>query len=176
MHNSSGDPQPDGSQQPPAPAHRRTIAIIASLGVIGGLAIAACGGHAPRSRSAASSSHRAAGNSQVAAAQPVRAVDYLSVAPGVKPGSDGKLHDAYSQTRFYVRSGHAVKLVIHNADDVAHSIVSPAAGVDLRVRPGTHTYRLVVEHRGTFQWHCGMPCDPFSMTHSGYMRGTLVAE
>lgn len=175
MHNSSADSQPGTPQQRTATARTRTIAG-ASLGAIVALAIAACGGQGSRAHSAAGNSRPPAGNAHVAAAQPVQAVDYLSVAPGVKPGSDGHLHDAYSQTTFYVHSGRPVKLVIHNADDVAHSIVSPAAGVDIRVRPGTHTYRLMIKHRGTFQWHCAMPCDPFSMAHSGYMRGTLVAE
>jgi hypothetical protein len=34
---------------------------------------------------------------------------YLTVSPGLKPGADGKLHDAFSVTNFYVHAGPAHK-------------------------------------------------------------------
>jgi heme/copper-type cytochrome/quinol oxidase subunit 2 len=108
--------------------------------------------------------------------QRVQTVVYLSVSPGIKPGADGKLHDAWSQTDFAVHVGQPVKLVVNNTDDVPHSISSPAAGVNIVARPGTHTYTLLVTKAGTFQWFCGQPCDPYSMTHDGYMHGTIVAS
>src|ERR1700722_3698381 len=40
----------------------------------------------------------------------------LSVSPGVKPGPDGQLHDAFSVTNFTVRVGQPVTLVINNTD------------------------------------------------------------
>lgn len=98
---------------------------------------------------------------------------YLSVSPGIKPGPDGELHDAFSVTSFEVQAGHTVKLVIDNTDDTVHSITSPAAGVNIVVRPGTHTYTLRVQKPGIFQWYCNYPCDPYSMMHDGYMRGTI---
>jgi heme/copper-type cytochrome/quinol oxidase subunit 2 len=104
-----------------------------------------------------------------------RTVD-LTVSPGVKPGPDGKLHDAFSVTNFYVHAGQPIKLVINNTDDVAHSIVAPGAGVNITVKPGTHTYTLIVRKAGRFQWFCGMPCDPYSMAHDGYMRGFITAS
>jgi len=100
---------------------------------------------------------------------------YLSVTPGVKPGPDGKLHDAFSVTSFTVHAGKAVKLVINNGDDVPHSITSPTAGVNIVVKPGSHTYTLLVNKSGTFEWYCNYPCDPFSMMHAGYMRGTITS-
>ena len=51
---------------------------------------------------------------------------YLSVSPGIKPGPDGKLHDAFSVTSFNVHAGKPVKLVIDNTDNGPHSITSPA--------------------------------------------------
>jgi heme/copper-type cytochrome/quinol oxidase subunit 2 len=108
-------------------------------------------------------------------AQPVAPVVYLSVSPGVKPGPDGKLHDAFSVTNFTVRAGHPVKLVINNTDTVPHSITAPGAGVNIVVRPGTHTYTLLVHSSGRFEWFCTYPCDPFSMTHVGYMRGFITS-
>ena len=100
---------------------------------------------------------------------------YMSVSPGVKPGPDGKLHDAFSVTSFDVHAGQPVKLVIDNTDTVPHSITSPGAGVNIVAKPGTHTYTLLVHRTGVFQWHCNYPCDPYSMMHDGYMRGTITS-
>lgn len=106
---------------------------------------------------------------------PVASTVYLSITPSIKPGPDGKLHDAFSVTDFTVRAGQPVKLVINNTDDVPHSITSPSAGVNVVAKPGTHTYTLLVKKTGVFQWHCNYPCDPFSMMHNGYMRGTITS-
>ncbi len=100
---------------------------------------------------------------------------YLSVSPEIKPGPDGKLHDAFSVTSFNVRAGHPVKLVIDNTDTAKHSITSPGAGVNIVAMPGSHTYTLVVRKSGVFQWYCNYPCDPYSMVHNGYMRGTITS-
>jgi hypothetical protein len=113
---------------------------------------------------------------KVSGAPPVQPTVYLTVSPGIKPGADGKLHDAFSVTNFYVHAGQAIKLVINNTDDAVHSIVAPGAGVSITVKPGTHTYTLLVRKAGRFEWFCGMPCDPYSMAHDGYMRGFITAS
>lgn len=113
---------------------------------------------------------------KVSGAPAVQPVVYLSVTPGIKPGTDGKLHDAYSVTDFTVHAGQPVKLVINNTDSVPHSINSPAAGVNILVKPGTHTYTLLVHKAGHFEWSCTQPCDPYSMSHLGYMRGYITSE
>jgi plastocyanin len=113
---------------------------------------------------------------KISGAPAVQPTVYLTVSPGVKPGTDGKLHDAYSVTDFYAHAGQPVKLVINNTDDVAHSIVAPNAGVKIMVKPGTHTYTLLVRKAGRFQWFCMMPCDPYSMAHNGYMRGFITVS
>ena len=112
---------------------------------------------------------------KVAAAGTVTPVSYLSVSPGIKPGTDGQLHDAYSQTTFVVHPGQPVKLVINNTDSVPHGIVSPEAGVNIVAKPGKHTYTLMVKHAGVFEWHCNQPCDPTSMAEMGYMQGKIIA-
>ncbi len=112
---------------------------------------------------------------KVSGMAPVASTVDLSVTPGIKPGPDGKLHDAFSVTSFDVRAGQPVKLVINNTDNTEHSITSPSAGVNIIVRPGTHTYTLLVKKTGTFEWYCNYPCDPFSMMHNGYMRGTITS-
>jgi heme/copper-type cytochrome/quinol oxidase subunit 2 len=113
---------------------------------------------------------------KVSGAPAVQPTVYLTVSPGIKPGADGKLHDAFSVTNFYVHAGQPIKLVINNTDTATHSIVAPGAGVRIMVKPGTHTYTLLVRKAGRFQWFCGMPCDPYSMAHDGYMRGFITAS
>jgi nitrous oxide reductase len=106
----------------------------------------------------------------------VQPVVYMSVTPEIKPGTDGKLHDAFSVTNFYAHVGQPVKLVINNTDTVDHSINSPDVGVNIVAKPGTHTYTLIVRKAGRFLWLCMMPCDPYSMSHIGYMRGYIIAS
>jgi heme/copper-type cytochrome/quinol oxidase subunit 2 len=105
----------------------------------------------------------------------VQSVIYLTVSPGLKPGPDGKLHDAFSVTNFEVQAGQPIKLVINNTDSSPHSITAPDAGVNILVRPGTHTYTLLVRKAGRFEWYCSQPCDPYSMSHAGYMRGNITS-
>jgi heme/copper-type cytochrome/quinol oxidase subunit 2 len=105
----------------------------------------------------------------------VEPVVYLSVTPGIKPAPDGKLHDAFSVTNFTVHAGSPVKLVINNTDSGPHSIIAPAAGVNILVRPGLHTYTLLVHRSGRFHWYCMQPCDPYSMSHVGYMQGSITS-
>ncbi len=112
---------------------------------------------------------------KVTGAAPMHGTVYLTVSPGVKPGPDGKLHDAFSVTSFIVQAGTPLKLVINNTDSAVHSITSPAAGVNIVVHPGTHTYTLLVHKSGVFQWYCNYPCDPYSMSHDGYMRGSITS-
>ena len=113
---------------------------------------------------------------QLSGTTQIKPVVYLSISPGVKPGSDGKVHDAFSVTDFQARVGQPVKLVINNTDDVPHSINAPNAGVNIIAKPGTHTYTLLVHKAGRFEWSCIMPCDPYSMAHLGYMRGYITAS
>ena len=113
---------------------------------------------------------------KVSDAAPIERTIYLSVSPGVKPGPNGKLHDAFSVTNFTVRAGQPVKLVINNTDGGDHSITTmDGAGVNIIVRPGVHTYTLLVHKTGKFMWMCTQPCDPYSMSHLGYMRGTITS-
>jgi heme/copper-type cytochrome/quinol oxidase subunit 2 len=113
---------------------------------------------------------------KISGAPVVQPTVYLTVSPGLKPGPDGKLHDAFSVTNFYAHAGQPVKLVINNTDSADHSITAPAAGVNIMVKPGVHTYTLLVRKAGRFEWSCMMPCDPYSMSHVGYMRGYITVS
>jgi plastocyanin len=103
----------------------------------------------------------------------------LKVIPSSKRGPDGKIHDAFTVTNFAVHVGQPVKLTIDNTDNQPHSITSPAAGVSIVVKPGTHTYTLVVDKSGRFLWYCAYPCDSdahgWAMTHPGFMSGYITA-
>lgn len=113
-------------------------------------------------------------------ATPVPTSVKLKVLPSSKRGPDGKLHDAFTVTNFNVHVGQPVKLTIDNTDNQPHSITSPAAGVSIVAKPGTHTYTLLVSKTGRFLWYCAYPCDSdahgWAMSHPGYMSGYIVAS
>ncbi len=112
-----------------------------------------------------------------AAAEPRVATQVsLSVIPEYKRGPEGEKHDAFTVTEFTVRVGRPQKLRIDNTDTVPHSITAPAAGVNIVVMPGVHTYTLVVKHAGTFLWFCTFACDEWAMAHPGYMSGYITAS
>ncbi len=52
-------------------------------------------------------------------------------------------------------------------------------GVNIIVKPGVHTYQLVVKEAGRFSWFCVIPCDSdangWAMQHAGYMSGFITA-
>jgi uncharacterized cupredoxin-like copper-binding protein len=104
---------------------------------------------------------------------------YVSVAGSNKKGPDGKMHDSFSRTNFAVRVGQPTTLRINNTDASPHSITSTAAGVNITVLPGVHTYTIVAKAAGRFEWICVIPCDSdaggWAMTHPGYMAGYITA-
>jgi heme/copper-type cytochrome/quinol oxidase subunit 2 len=109
---------------------------------------------------------------------PVR-TESLKIVGGSKIGPDGKKHDEFTKTEFAVKVGQPLKLKIDNTDDVPHSITAPVVGVNLMIRPGVHTYTLVVTQAGKFQWFCIIPCDSdaagWAMSHPGFMAGYITA-
>ena len=111
-----------------------------------------------------------------AALPPVATVVHLSVIPEYKRGPEGEKHDAFTTTEFAVRAGQPQELRIDNTDSVPHSITAPAAGVNIVVMPGTHTYTLLVKQPGTFLWFCTFICDEWAMQHPGYMSGYITVS
>jgi len=113
---------------------------------------------------------------RTAALPPVTNAVNLSVIAEYKRGPEGEKHDAFTTTEFVVRAGQPQELRIDNTDSVPHSITAPAAGVNIVVMPGTHTYTLLVKHPGTFLWFCTFVCDEWAMQHPGYMSGYIIAS
>jgi hypothetical protein len=104
----------------------------------------------------------------------------LKVIPGWKLGPDKIKHDAFTKTEFAVKVGQTLDLKIDNTDEGEHSITSPEIGVNIVVKPGIHTYQLVVKEKGRFSWFCVIPCDDqangWAMQHAGYMSGYITAS
>jgi hypothetical protein len=103
----------------------------------------------------------------------------LEIVPGGKLGPDKHMHDAFLKTEFAVKVGQKLDLEIDNTDEGEHSITSPEIGVNIVVKPGIHTYEIVVKEKGRFSWFCVIPCDDetngWAMQHAGYMAGYITA-
>jgi plastocyanin len=98
-----------------------------------------------------------------------------------KKGPDGKWHDAFLPADFAVRAGHKTTVTILNYDTGAHSLVSPSLNLNVKIpaakgaKPGRVSFRFTALKAGRYDWWCGNPCDPWAMTHDGYMRGFITA-
>jgi phosphoribosylformylglycinamidine (FGAM) synthase PurS component len=103
----------------------------------------------------------------------------LKVIPEGRLGPDKLKHDYYTKTEFKVKVGQTLELKIDNTDEGEHSITSPEIGVNIIVKPGIHTYEMVVKEKGKFSWFCVIPCDSnangWAMQHAGYMGGYITA-
>jgi plastocyanin len=97
-----------------------------------------------------------------------------------KKGSDGKWHDAFLPARFAVRTGQKVTVTIRNYDGAAHTFTSPRLALNVRIRPGTlahpslTTFTFKAPRAGSYTWQCTGACDPWAMTHLGYMMGRIT--
>jgi plastocyanin len=116
--------------------------------------------------------------SGASAALPTKTINVKVVAAG-KRGPDGIMHDTFDQTEYAVKVGQKLDLKIDNTDEGEHSVTSPEIGVNIIVKPGVHTYELVVKEKGRFSWFCVIPCDDtangWAMQHADYMSGYITA-
>jgi len=119
-----------------------------------------------------------AGTAATAGKLPPKVIS-LKIVPGGKLGPDKHMHDAFLKTEFAVKVGQKLDLEIDNTDEGEHSITSPEIGVNIVVKPGLHTYEIVVKEKGRFSWFCVIPCDDetngWAMQHAGYMAGYITA-
>jgi plastocyanin len=145
---------------------------LAGTAIIGALAISLVAFvHSSESKEAHAASQLAA--EQAAATPKAAEVVAMSIVPEYKPGPEGEKHDAFTQTDFTLNPGRPQTLRIDNTDTVPHSITAPGAGVNIVIKPGTHTYTLLVSKPGRYLWFCIFPCDEWAMEHPGYMSGYI---
>jgi plastocyanin len=99
-------------------------------------------------------------------------------------GPDGRWHDAFLPADITVRAGERVTITFTNYDSGPHSFVSPSLGVDQTINGGgsmssPQVVKLTFtapQHAGRYAWWCGVPCDPWAMSHVGYMRGYVTVK
>ena len=147
---------------------------LAGAGILAALAISLVAFVQSSERDEANAASKAAAE-QAAAMPKVATTVTLSVIPEYKPGPEGEKHDAFTTTDFIVHAGQSQTLTIDNTDDVPHTITAPGAGVNIVIKPGTHTYALLVKQVGRYLWFCALPCDEWAMEHPGYMSGYINA-
>lgn len=153
---------------------RRSIRIICSLLAVAltGAVVAGCG--------AGSTGSATAAGHPVKAAVPAATIAIVAKSDTEhgRKGPDGKWHDAFLPADFTVKAGQRVTLTFTNYDDMAHSFNAAQLGVNVTVpggsakKPGTATVTFTAPTKpGAYLWICAMPCDPWAMSHDGYMRG-----
>lgn len=98
-----------------------------------------------------------------------------------KMGPDGNWHDAYLPADFTVKPGSTVEVTVHNYDEATHTFTSTGLGTNQTIaagsatRPSTTTFTFTAPaKKGSYEWHCLMPCDPWAMSHAGYMKGAVT--
>ncbi len=168
-----------------AVAHDGKIALewLAGIGILAALfisilALVKGSEHNTVTVTTAAASPLAASTSAAASQLPPKTISFKIIPEG-KLGPDGKKHDAMTATNFTTKVGQRLNLVIDNTDEGEHSITSPQIGVNIVIKPGVHTYQLVVKEKGRFSWFCIIPCDSnangWAMQHAGYMGGFITA-
>lgn len=98
-----------------------------------------------------------------------------------KKGSDGAWHDAFLPADFSVKAGATVTVTVYNYDDMPHTFTAPELGANVEVAAGsedkpsktTFTFQAP-DKAGSYEWYCALPCDPWAMTHFGFMKGHVT--
>lgn len=98
-----------------------------------------------------------------------------------KKGPEGTWHDAFLPADFSVKPGALVRVTVYNYDEGPHSFTSSSLGTNVTIAAGsesepavtTFTFRAP-EEAGRYAWLCMLPCDPWAMSHNGFMRGYVT--
>ena len=96
-----------------------------------------------------------------------------------RKGPDGKWHDAYLPAGFTVRAGRTVRVTLSNYDTAPHTFTAPGLRVNVIVaagsaaRPATATFTFTASKAGSYRWRCLGNCDPWAMSHLGFMTGIV---
>lgn len=120
------------------------------------------------------------GGSAAAAAEDVKLVIKSDEEQG-KKGSDGNWHDAYLPADLTVSAGATVRVTVYNYDDMPHTFTSMALGANVEIaagsrgKPSKTTFTIHAPQKaGSYEWYCALPCDPWSMTDFGFMKGHVT--
>ncbi len=131
----------------------------------------------------------AAAATPAAAAQMTAAVAPQSLNLAVKAddehgrmGPDKQWHDAFLPADFTVHAGATVHVTVTNYDGGPHTFTAPSMNVNAIIpgggsmtAPRTMTFTFKAPSKpGKYQWWCAVPCDPWAMSHDGYMRGYVT--
>jgi plastocyanin len=97
-----------------------------------------------------------------------------------KMGPDGNWHDAFLPADFSIKAGATVQVTVYNYDDMPHTFTAPGLGVNAQIpggsedKPGEVTFTIhAPDEAGSYGWYCAAPCDPWAMSHMGYMKGRV---
>lgn len=154
------------------------IAVLLSMAALLGVAFKLDNGNGEQSATAATNAATGSGFA-TSSIEDVKLV-VKSDEEHAKKGSDGNWHDAYLPADFSVKAGTTVHVTVYNYDDMPHSFTAPELGVNQEIAAGsedkasktTFTFTAPAE-AGSFEWLCDLPCDPWAMSHEGFMRGRV---
>jgi plastocyanin len=98
-----------------------------------------------------------------------------------KKDTKGVWHDAFLPAAFSVETGQKVTLTITNYDDAPHTFTAPGLKLNVAIAgakgstPSVTTVSFTAPAKaGGIDWFCAAGCDPWAMTHLGYMRGRIT--
>ncbi|MGB7587114.1 MAG: cupredoxin domain-containing protein [Solirubrobacterales bacterium] len=155
--------------------------VVLSLAALGMLALglSACGG-GNSSGEASANTPPATPAPESAAPENVKVVVKSDEEHG-KKGSDGNWHDAFLPSDFSVKAGATVSVTVYNYDDMPHSFTAPELGTNAQIpggsedKPSKTTFTFKAPDKaGSYEWICVQPCDPWAMTHDGFMKGYVT--
>lgn len=167
-------------------ASRSSFVAIGLAAIAASVAIAACGGSATDPALVGAQSEAQSTPAKPAAKAPAPQTITLVVKSDeehARKGPEGTWHDAYLPANIAVQNGQKVTLHIYNHDEGEHSFAAPALGLNVSVPGGsekapkeTTVTFTVSSPPGHYMWYCADPCDPWAMTHRGFMEGDVTVS
>lgn len=121
-----------------------------------------------------------AGSSASAAAPAVVQLAIKADTQHAKQGPGGQWHDAYLPAAFTAKAGQRITVSVTNYDPAPHTFTSPKLGLSVLIagakgsKPTVTTFSFTPKTAGAFDWWCAAGCDPWAMSHLGYMRGRIT--
>lgn len=96
-------------------------------------------------------------------------------------GPDKQWHDAFLPAEYTVHPGQTVTMTFQNYDSGPHTFTAPSLNVNQVIPSGSASHPTTTtvtftapKTPGKYQWWCAVPCDPWAMSHNGYMRGYVT--